>query len=59
MGEAQMKFLRPNKKIRVFRATGLKISGRVGAHIPFFNYFFSGKKYNFMHFERHFAFQNA
>ena len=28
--------------------------GRVGTHI-----FFSGKKYNFMQFERHFPFQNA
>ena len=40
----------PNKKISVFRVMGLKILGRVGTHI-----FFSGKKYNFMHFERHFA----
>ena len=40
--------------------TGLKILGRVGTHIFFFLIiFFSGKKYNFMHFERHFAFQNA
>ena len=46
--------LRPNKKISVFRVTGLKIL----AHIFFF-IFFSGKKYNFVHFERHFAFQNA
>ena len=36
-------------KISVFRVTGLKILGRVGTHI-FFNYFFSGKNYNFMHF---------
>ena len=34
--------LRPNKKIRVFQVTGLKILGRVGTHI-FLNYFFSGK----------------
>ena len=34
--------IRPNKKIIVFRLTGLKISGRVGEHI-FFQYFFSGK----------------
>ena len=33
---------------------GLKILGRVGTH-----FFFSGKKYNFMHFERRNAFQNA
>ena len=31
--------LRPNKKINVFRVTGLKILDRVGTHI-FFNYFF-------------------
>ena len=41
----------------VFQVMGLKIYGRVGRHI-FCYYFFSGK-YNFMHFERHFAFQNA
>ena len=35
---------RPNTKISVFRVTGLKILCRIG------------KKYNFMHFERHFAF---
>ena len=48
--------LRPNIKISVFRVAGLKILGsrsRVGTHI------FGGKKYNFMHFERHFAFQDA
>ena len=44
---------RLNKIISVFRVTGLKILGRVGA------LFFFWKKYNFMHFERHFAFQNA
>ena len=32
--------------------------GRVGTHI-FFIFFFSGKIYEFMHFERHCAFQNA
>ena len=38
---------------------GLKILGRVGTHI-FLNYIFFWKKiYNFMHFERHLAFQNA
>ena len=38
----------------VFRVTGLKILGRVGAHKKKF-----WKKYNFMHFEKLFAFQNA
>ena len=42
-------------KISVFRVMDLKILGRVGTYI----FFFSGKKYDFMHFERHFAFQNA
>ena len=42
--------IRPNKKISVFRVTGLKILGRVGTDN--LNYLFSGKKYNFMHFER-------
>ena len=32
--------------------------GRVGTHI-FFKLFFLEKKYQFMHFERHLAFQNA
>ena len=42
---------RPNYKISVFRVTDLKIL--VGlAHT-----FFSGKKYNFMHFERHLPFK--
>ena len=50
--------VRPNKKISVFWVTGLKILGRVGTHI-FFNHFLFWKKYNFMHFERHFAFQDA
>ena len=34
-----------------------EILGKVGAHI--FSIFFSGKKYNCMHFERHFNFQNV
>ena len=51
-------YIKPNVKISVFRVTGLKILGRVGG-THFSNYFLSGKKYNFMHFERHFAFQNA
>ena len=46
--------IRPNKKISVFRVTGLKILGRVGTHI-----FFLENIHNFMHFERHFTFQNA
>ena len=49
--------LGPNKKRSLFRVTGLKIFGTVGTHIFFL--FFLLKKYNFMHFERHFAFQNA
>ena len=44
-----------NKKISVFWVKGLKILGRVGTHILFF----LEKKYNFMHFERQNAFQNA
>ena len=56
--DSQTKPLRSNKKISVFRETGLKIIGNVATH--FFNYFyFSGKKYNFMHFGRHIAFQSA
>ena len=50
--------LRPNKKISVFRITGLEILGRVGTQI-FIYLFFSGKKIIFMYFEGHFAFQNA
>ena len=30
------------------------ILGRVSTHIFFLIYYFPGKKYNFMHFERHF-----
>ena len=47
-----VQFKRPNKKINVFRVTGLKILGRVGTHI-FFIIFFSGKKNDFMHFKMH------
>ena len=36
-----MVLIRPNKKISVFRVTGLKILGRVGTHILLL--FFSGK----------------
>ena len=39
----------------MFLVMGLKILGRVGTHIIFNDL---GKKYNFMHFERHFPFQN-
>ena len=46
--------LRQIKTISVFLETSLKILDREGTHI-----FFSGKKYNFMHFERHFAFRKA
>ena len=51
--------IRPNKKIGVFRVTGLKTLGRVGTLVVFLNVFFFWKTNNFMHFERHFAFQNA
>ena len=37
-----------------FQVTDLKILGRGGTYI-----FFLEKKYNFMNFERHFAFQNT
>ena len=50
--------IRPNKKISVFPVTGQKNLGREGTHI-FFNIYFSGKKDDFMHFERWNAFQNA
>ena len=33
-----------NKKISVFRVTGLKILGRIGTHIFYFDYFFLEKK---------------
>ena len=46
-----------NNKISVFRVTGLNFLGRIGTY--FLNIFFSGFFFNFMHFERHFAFQNA
>ena len=46
-----------NKKISVFRVTGLNILGRVGTHI--FLVFVFLEKHYFMHFERHFASQNA
>ena len=51
-------WVRPNKKISVFRVMGLKILGRVGTHFKKKNNN-SGKKNNLMHFERHFSFQNA
>ena len=40
----------------MLRVMGLKILGKVGTY--FFSYFLSVKIYNFMHFERRFAFQN-
>ena len=43
----------------MLRVTGLKILGSVGTHIFFQLSFFSGIKYNFMHFQRLFPFQNA
>ena len=43
--------VRPNKILSVIGDTGLKILGKVGT-------FFFWKN-NFMHFERHFAFQNV
>ena len=46
--------LQPKFKNKCVSGNTLKILGRLGTHI-----FFSGKKYNFIHFERHFAFQNA
>ena len=53
------RLVRQNKKISVFRENfcvlQVRILGRVCAHI----YYFLEKKYVFMHFERHFAFQNA
>ena len=49
--------VRPIKKLSLFLVTGLNILGRVGTHIIFLIIFF-WKKYNYMHFERHFAFQN-
>ena len=53
-----IKNARPNKnKVSVFRVPGLKILCRVGSQI-FVMIFFSGKKYNFMHFEWYFALQN-
>ena len=40
--------------------TGLKILDRIGTHRCIIRlFFYSGKKYNFMHFERYLAFQNA
>ena len=39
--------VRPNKRISMFRVTGLKILGRVGTH---FDYFFFWKKIKFYAF---------
>ena len=44
-------------KNKCVSVTGLNFLGRIGTHI-FFIYFVL-EKYNFMHFERQFAFQNA
>ena len=41
-------FIRPNKKISVFRVMGLKILGRVGTHIFFKFFFFSEKIFGFL-----------
>ena len=50
--------IRQNKKTGVFQVTSLEILGRVGTQFFFlFLFFFFLKKK--MHFERHFAFQNA
>ena len=45
-------------RLGVFRVTGLKVLGRVGMNVFFFNKN-SVKKYDFLHFERLFPFQNA
>ena len=37
--EQSLPLVRPNKKIRVFRVTGLKTLGRVGTHIIFLLFF--------------------
>ena len=54
--------LRPRKK-SVFRVTGLKILGKIGIHVHILSKIFISEKkknvYNFMHFERQNAFQNA
>ena len=42
--------IRLNKRISVFRLTGLKILGRVGTHIFLF-FFLFWNCFNFMHFE--------
>ena len=50
----------PNKTISLFLVTGLKILGTVGTHITFICFvFFLKKNMILLHFERHFAFQNA
>ena len=48
---------RPNKKIPVFKVTRLYLYLLVKTYYFFFK--FSGKIYNFMHFERRNDFQNA
>ena len=49
-------FLRPNKKNKCVLGNG---SENFRHTYIFFIFFFSGKKYNVMHFERQIAFQNA
>ena len=46
--------MRPNKEISLFQVMGLKILGRFWHTFFFLEFFF-----DFMHFERHFTFQNA
>ena len=53
------RLIRPNKKISVFRVTGIKILGRVGTHI-FLIIFFLEKNINLCILKgKIFAFQNA
>ena len=47
-------FIRPNEKNKCVSGNRSENLGRVGTHIFFI--FFSGEKYNFMHFERQNAF---
>ena len=50
--------VRPNKKVSVFRVTGLKILGRVGTHI-FLKYFLLKKKIFFCILKGNSPFKNA
>ena len=49
--------IRPNERISVFRVKGLKILGRVDTQTCLMIFFWN--KYQYMHFERQNAFQNA